>query len=143
MELRQQAESLFFNSGVQELYEHWHSTIPGEGSIFSSPYEWSPGEAPDTWAYQATVVDPFNSERLLKKVITYSVLYTAAMMITEEKVDSEKPFFPVSGTTGDTCTRWVFNDELDLFDPHTLDEVLQVAVYGGIRHPHFRPRDRS
>ncbi len=139
----QQAEELFFGSGVQELYDHWQSSIPGEGSVFQRYGSWEPGEAPDLWAYRVSVVNPLDTERLMRKVITYSVLYTAAQMISDEKVDASKPFHPVGPQTGHACSQWVYNDDLSGFDPHTLDEVLQVAVYGGLRHPHFEVRQQD
>lgn len=140
MSLKSEVETLFFGSGVQELYEHWQSQIPGQGSLFQRHGDWAAGEAPETWAYRITVTNPLDTERLLRKVITYSVLYTAAELITEEKADQSKPFHPVSPTTDRACASWVYSDNLDGFDPFTIDEVLQVAVYGGIWHPHFEHR---
>lgn len=143
MELKQQAEALFFGSGVQELYGHWQSQFPEGGSLFRRHGDWESGEAPNLWAYQIRVTDPMDTERLLNKVITYSVLYTAAEMINDGKADDDKPFHPVSAETGRVCGLWVYSDDLDGFDPHTLDEVLQVAVYGGLRHPHFETREHG
>ena len=143
MGMKQDVEALFFGSGVQELYEHWKSQIPGQGSLFQRHGEWQPGEAPDTWAYQITATNPLNSERLLRKVITYQVLYTAAELVTAEKVDTAKPFSPVSAATDRACSGWVFTDELDGFDPFTIDELLQIAVFGGVWNPHFKQRDTT
>ena len=142
MGLRQEAEALFFGSGVQELYPHWQSEYP-PGPKFQRHGEWPPGEAPDTWAYKIRITDPLNCERLMDRIVTYSVLYTAAELITYENTDSEKPFHPPSEETGRACSMWVFSDELDKFDPHTLDQVLQVAVFGGLLYPHFEPRNRG
>lgn len=142
MSIRQDLEALFFWSGVQELYEHWQAEeISGRSSRFRRYGQWEKGEAPDVWAYQITVTDPLSSERLLKKVITYSVIYTAMEMINEGRVSTDKPFHPGSAETGRACASLIHCDELDGFDPHTIDEVLQVAVYGGIRHPHFEIPD--
>ena len=135
--IKQEAETVFFRSGVQELYGHWQSEIPGHGSLFRRHGEWESGQAPEGWAYQITTSSPLDSERLLNKVITYSVLYTAAEMIDDGKLDEAKPFHPVSPATGRACAMWVYSDSLGEFDPFTADEVLQVAVYGGIWHPHF------
>jgi hypothetical protein len=141
MGLKQEVEERFFHSGVQELYDHWQSQIPGQGSLFQRHGEWQSGEAPDTWAYQITASNPLDSERLLRKVITYSVLYTAAELVSEEKTDETKPFHPVSPATNRACASWVYSDDLDGFDPFTIDELLQVAVFGGIWHPHFMQRE--
>lgn len=143
MELKQQAEVLFFGSGVQELYGHWRSQFPEGGSLFQRHGDWESGEAPNLWAYRIRVTDPLDTERLLNKVITYSVLYTAAEMINDGKVDTDKPFHPVGAETGRVCGLWVYSNDLDEFDPYTLDEVLQVAVYGGVWHPHFETRERG
>lgn len=141
MSLRQEAEALFFGVGVQELYGHW--SWADRGSMFMRFGEWEPGQAPDTWAYRVHAPHPLDSERRIDKVITYSVLYTAAELITYENVDTEKPFHPPSEETGRACSMWVFSDELGTFDPHTLDQVLQVAVFGGVKYPHFEPRNRG
>lgn len=143
MSIKQDAEVMFFGSGVQDLYEHWQSQIPGHGSLFHKYGEWSAGEAPDIWAYQITTTSPLDTERLLKKVITYSVLYTAAELIDGGKADESKPFHPVSAETGRACANLVYCDSVEGFDPHTIDEVLQVAVYGGIWHPHFETRNKD
>lgn len=140
MGIKQEAETAFFDSGVQELHGHWRSQIPGHGSLFRKHGEWEMGQAPDVWAHRITTSDPFDSERLLNKVITYSVLYTAAERIDDGKVDAAKPFHPVSPATERACALWVYNNSLEGFDPFTADEVLQVAVYGGVWHPHFEPR---
>lgn len=142
-ELRQQVETLFFGSGVQELYGHWQSEFRGGGSIFRKHGQWPLGQAPDQWAYQVTVTNPLDSESLLNRVVTYSVLYTAAEMIEGERVDTSKPFHPVGAETGRVCALWVYGDSIDEFDPYTLDEVLQVAVFGGIWHPHFTVREKK
>lgn len=142
MGLRQEAEALFFGSGVQELYPHWQSEY-SPGPQFQRHGEWPPGEAPDTWAYKIRITDPLNCGRLMDRIVTYSILYSAAEMITEEKIDTEKPFHPVDAETDRACSMWVFNDELGTFDPHTLDQVLQVAVFGGVKYPHFEPRNRG
>lgn len=139
--IKQEAETVFFGSGVQELYGHWRSEIPGHGSLFRRHGEWEPGQAPDGWAYRITVTDPFDCERLMDRVITYSVLYTAAEMISAEQIDASKPFHPVSAETDRACAAWVYTDEVNSFDPHTLDEVLQVVVFGGLLHSHFEYRD--
>ena len=143
LEIKQQAELLFFNSGVQEVYKHWRSQTSEQGSLFRRYGQWESGQAPDLWAYQVTVSNPLDTERLLERVVTYSVLYTAAELINDEKVDTSKPFHPVSAETGRVCSLWVYTDSLDGFDPFTLDEVLQVAVFGGVWHPHFRERERK
>jgi len=142
MGLRQDIEVLFFGSGVQELYKHWQSQLPGGGSKFRRFGEWPQGDAPDVWAYQVTVVDPLNSERLLEKVITYSVIRDAAERIAIECLDVDKPFHPFTPATDRACSTWVYSTGEDLsgFDPHTIDETLQVAVYGGVLHPHFEGR---
>lgn len=141
MSLRQEAETLFFGSGVQELYDHW--LWSDKGSMFTRFGDWEPGQAPDTWAYRVYAPNPLDSERRIEKVVTYSVLYTAAELITEEKVDVEKPFHPPGAETDRACSMWVYSDELGTFDPYTLDQVLQVAVFGGVRYPHFEPRNRG
>jgi hypothetical protein len=142
MGLRQEAEALFFGTGVQELYPHWQSEY-SPSFRFQRHGEWPPGEAPDAWAYKIRITDPLNSERPMDRIITYSILYSAAEMITEEKVDTEKPFHSVDAETDRACSMWVFSDDLGMFDPHTLDQVLQVAVFGGLLHPHFEPRNRG
>lgn len=142
MGIKQEVEALFFGSGVQELYGHWQSQIPGQGSLFRRFGDWPLGEAPDVWAYRITVTDPLDCERLLDKVVTYSVLYDAAERIAAESVDLDKPFVPVSAATDRACSTWVYTaqDPLEGFDPYTIDETLQVAVYGGLLHPHFKTR---
>lgn len=140
MGLRQDTEALFFNSGVQDLYPHWQSEY-SPGPEFQRHGDWAPGEAPDTWAYKIRIVDPLDSERLINRIVTYSVLYTSAQMVSEEKADTEKPFHAFSPETDHACSAWIYSDDLSKFDPFTLDEVLQIAVYGGILHPHFRARD--
>lgn len=87
MSLRQEAEALFFGVGVQELYGHW--SWADRGSMFMRFGEWEPGQAPDTWAYRVHAPHPLDSERRIDKVITYSVLYTAAELIAYENVDTE------------------------------------------------------
>lgn len=139
--IKQETEDLFFGSGLEELYPHWQSQVPGHGSIFRRHGNWEKCQAPDIWAYRVTASNPLNSERLLEKVITYSVLYTAAEMIDDGKADETKPFHPISPATGRACALWVYSDDLEGFDPFTLDEVLQVAVYGGVWNPHFQQRN--
>jgi len=141
--MQQEVEALFFGSGVQDLYPHWRSQMPGEGSRFTPYGSWEAGQAPSTWAYRITITDPLNSERLMERVITHSVLYMAAEMINDGNVDTEKPFHPLDAETGRACSAWVHSDELDAFDPHTLDQVLQVAVFGGLLHPHFQVREKA
>lgn len=140
MGVRQEVEALFFGSGVQELYKHWHPPFKGAPDTFQRFGEWEAGQAPDIWAYRVTATNPLNTEELLDKVITYSVIYTAVELISDEKADEQKPFHPVSPETGRACSNLVYTDSLDGLDPHTIDEVLQVAVYGGVWHPHFEPR---
>jgi hypothetical protein len=135
MGLRQEVETLFFGSGVQELYEHWQTQFRRFG-------KWPQGDAPDVWAYRITVMDPLNSADLLEKVITYSVIRDAAERIAVESIDTDEPFHPLSPTTDRACSTWIYGTGEDLsgFDPHTIDETLQVAVYGGVLHPHFESR---
>lgn len=137
--IKQEAENLFFGSGVQELYKHWQSEV-SHGSRFRKHGNWEPGRAPDGWAYLITTSSPLHDERLLDKVITYSVLYTAAEMVNEKKADESKPFHPFSAATDRACASWVYNDSLEGLDPFTIDEILQIAVYGGVRYPHFEFR---
>lgn len=142
MGIRQEAEALFFGTGIQELYPHWQSEY-SPGPQFQPHGEWPHGEAPDIWAYKIRITDPLNCERLMDRIITYSILYSTAEMISGDKADAEKPFHPVDAETVRACEMWVYSDELDTFDPHTLDQVLQVAVFGGLLHPHFEPRNRG
>lgn len=137
MGIRQEAEALFFTTGVQDLYSHWRSAVPPKESMFVRHGDWKTGEAPDFWAYRIRIVNPFDTERLLEKVVTYSVLYTAAEKISEDEGKAGQPFSPASKETGRACDDWIYSDSLSKFDPFTLDEVLQTAVYGGIWHPHF------
>lgn len=143
MGIKQDVEALFFGSGVQELYEHWQSEMRDDGSLFRRHGEWETGQAPDIWAYKVTAANPLDSERLLRKVITYSVIYTAAELIEDGKADTGKPFYPVSAETGRACANLVHCDDVSMFDLHTVDEVLQVAVYGGVWYPHFEPRRKN
>lgn len=135
MGIRQDVENLFFGSGVQDLYGHWQSQFPGDGNRFERHGDWPTGEAPDVWAYKIRITDPLNSERLMDRIVTYSTLYSAAEVIADEEADREPPFHSLTPSTGRTCSNWVYSDSLDEFDPHTLDEVLQVAVFGGLLHP--------
>lgn len=140
MGIRQSTDALFFGSGVQELYTYWHPLFKGAPDYFQRFGTWETGNAPDAWAYRAQVSDPFDSERVLDKVVTYSVILGAARRIAEGAVSSEKPFHPISPETVQACLPFLQSEDLSQFDPHTVSEVLQVSVYGGIKYPHFKTR---
>ena len=143
MGVRQEVEALFFGSGVQDLYEHWQPPFKGADPTFQRFGEWSTGEAPNGWAYQVQESDPLNDEKTISKVITYSVLVEVMQRVTSGRVDVDTPFHPVSEQTDFACTQFIHTDSLEDFDPYTIDEILQIAVYGGVWHPHFKIRKKK
>lgn len=134
MATQQETEKLFFGSGVQDLYAHWKSDMSWDPDRFKKVGEWEPGQAPTGWAYKILITDLGNCEVLHDLVITHSVVMKAVRLIADRTTKVNKRLSAPDEETVTACLEYLGEGTGEGFDPHALDQVLQVAVYGGIKN---------
>lgn len=123
----QETELLFFDCPEVTDRPWWQG--PG-GSIF----ERQEGNAapPGRWSYRVHIENPDTGLPGIR-ILTHSRIFAALLDIDSGDDTYGKDLSPDPEVT-QNVRAYLHDPDPNHLDPHTIDQVLQVAVYGGVIH---------